>query len=85
MGGGCCLLATSTGGFRSYCWTLWFGPRVNRVAVGPWMARPRTAFSVGTVSKVTCLVRTSQEAVSLLDWRTCVSRASPLPRILRHD
>ena len=33
--GRCCTLATSCGFSISYCWTVWFGPRVKNVAVGP--------------------------------------------------
>lgn len=65
LGGGCCTFATIPRFSRSYCCTVFWGPIVNNVAVGPWLASPRTPSIVGIGSYVTCFVRTSHDHVSL--------------------
>jgi hypothetical protein len=63
---GCCTFATMMDGeFRSNCCTVPLGPSVNKVAPGPYTARPLTCSSVGIESQVTCLVLTSHEWVWL--------------------
>lgn len=63
-------LFTSPGWLTSYCWTVWLGPRVKRVARGPKLASARTPSTVGISSQEICFVLTSQIQVSLRDQLT---------------